>query len=179
MRETLRHINTAFKGFVSNRFGRIAELSKMFILHKDSIKSFFEEVVDANSNNLVLAVSTYIQNDWFIQCSDLYAEFGEIIIFPLMAFLGIDSHKKTKSKARNWDGVKEFFNQKVSELIDLRAGILESHPNGIEKLKAAILEEVVDTIERQCNQVSYLRNDETLDKENKQLLKQAPLTLRL
>ena len=34
----------------------------------------------------------------------------------------------------------------------------------------------MDTIERQCNQVSYLRNDETLDKEKKQLLKQAPLT---
>ena len=34
-----------FKGFVSNRFGRIAELAKMFISHHDYIKDFFETVV--------------------------------------------------------------------------------------------------------------------------------------
>ena len=61
-----------FKGFVSNRFGRIAEIAKEFVTW----------TVDKNSNRLILAVSVYIQNDWFIMCSKVYAEIGEIIIFP-------------------------------------------------------------------------------------------------
>ena len=79
-----------FKGFVSNRFGRIAELSQIHIIHKDHMKKFFDDVVDINSNNLVLAVSTFIQNDWFTQCSELYTEIGDMVIFPLMEFIGID-----------------------------------------------------------------------------------------
>ena len=175
MNETLRGSKSNFKGFVSNRFGRVAELSKIHINQKDYIKHFFEDVVDIHSNNLVLAVATYIQNDWFSQCSEIYAEIGDMIIFPLMLFLGIDEGKEIENERRNWEGIKEFFQQKLSVLKDYRKSILDSEPNGIEKLKAAILEEVVDTIERQISQVAYLRKDE-VSEINKQNLKNAPLT---
>ena len=51
-----------FKGFVANRFGRIAELAKEYLSWQKSIQDFFNAVVDINSNKLVLAVSTFIQN---------------------------------------------------------------------------------------------------------------------
>ena len=51
-----------FKGFVANRFGRIAELAKEYLSWRKSIQDFFNAVVDINSNKLVLAVSTFIQN---------------------------------------------------------------------------------------------------------------------
>ena len=66
-----RYIATKFKGFISNRFGRIAELSKEFHNNQSLIKQFFEDVVDENANKLVLAVATYIQNDWFAMCCKL------------------------------------------------------------------------------------------------------------
>ena len=109
MNETLRGSSSNFKGFVSNRFGRIAELSKIHINQKGYIQKFFEEVVDINSNNLVLAVATYIQNDWFTQCSGIYAEIGDMIIFPLMLFLGIDEDNSIENEKRNWEGIKKVF----------------------------------------------------------------------
>ena len=57
-----------FKGFVSNRLGRITELAKLYIGKKDHIRDFFDAIVDVNSNKLVLAVSTFITNDRF-QCA--------------------------------------------------------------------------------------------------------------
>ena len=50
-----------FKGFISNRFGRIGELSHLLIDHLQHIRDFFEEYVDENSNKLVLAVHTYLK----------------------------------------------------------------------------------------------------------------------
>ena len=37
-----------------------------------------------------MAVGTYIQNDWFIMSSEVYAEIGKMLIFPVMRLLGID-----------------------------------------------------------------------------------------
>ena len=51
-----------FRGFLANRFGRIAELVQEYLDHRESIQAFFDAVVDVNSNKLVLAVSTFIQN---------------------------------------------------------------------------------------------------------------------
>ena len=173
MNETLRRSSSNLKGFVSNRFGRIADLSKIHINQKDCIQKFFEEVVDINSNNLVLEVAGYIQNDWFTQCSEIYAEIGNLITFPLMLFLGIDEGKSIKNEKRNWQGIKEFFEQKLFELEDYKTVILESVPNGIDKLKAAIIEEIVDTMERQISQVAYLRRGE-VSEINEQNLKMLP-----
>ena len=164
-----------FKGFVSNRFGRIAELSQIHIIHKDHIKKFFDDVVDINSNNLVLAVSTFIQNDWFTQCSELYTEIGDMVIFPLMEFIGIDNKNAIKNAERSWSGIEIFFDHKLSVLKDYKETILDSEPNGIEKLKAAIIEEVIDTIQRQIAQVHYLKQNEDSG-VNVQAFKSAPIT---
>ena len=39
-----------------------AEIAKEFLCRQQSVIDFFDAVVDINSNKLVLAVSTYIQN---------------------------------------------------------------------------------------------------------------------
>ena len=39
---------------------------------------FFSDVIDISSIKLVLAVSTYIQNDCFHLCAEVYVELGEI-----------------------------------------------------------------------------------------------------
>jgi hypothetical protein len=62
--------STSFKGFTANRFGRIAYLAKTFLEHRDHIVRYFDQAVDTNSNRLLLAVSTYIDNDWFRLCAE-------------------------------------------------------------------------------------------------------------
>ena len=41
-------------------------------------------MVDENSNKLVLAASTYIQNERFGTCCELYSKVGDFIMFPLV-----------------------------------------------------------------------------------------------
>ena len=78
---------------------------------------FFYTIVDVNSNNLVLAVSTYIQNDWFLCCAKMYSRLGDIFIFPFMEILGVDSRGSHVGKSeRNWAGVCSFFERKLPEL---------------------------------------------------------------
>ena len=37
----IKHIG--FKGFVSNRFGRIGELAKVYLQHREYIRAFFKQ----------------------------------------------------------------------------------------------------------------------------------------
>ena len=99
-----------FKGFVANRFGRIAEIAKEYLQRHQSILDFFDAVVDVNSNKLVLAVSTYIQCEWFFCCSEVYTMLGEIVIFPLMDLLGIDKRTETCFD-KTWSGMRQFFRE--------------------------------------------------------------------
>ena len=96
-----------FKGFTVNRFGYLAEIAREFIDRQQSILSFCDSVVDINSNKLVLAISAYIQNDWFVLCSEVYTEIKELIIFPVMKLLGTDS--KTAKNSTGWLGAGDFF----------------------------------------------------------------------
>ena len=152
-------ISNTFKGFVSNRFGRIAELAKTFLSHQEYIIAFFEAVVDENSNKLVLAVATFVQNEWFSECARIYAKLGELIIFPLIEFLGIDKQGE-KNAERNWSSAKTFFEHKLSLLKDMQTVIEEANPNGLEKLEASCLGEVITSVERQINMVPYFKNEE-------------------
>ena len=104
----IKRPKTDFRGFVANRFGRIAENARQFISYKHLILDFFDEIVDQNSNKLVLAVSNYIQNEWFIMCSDIYSKIGSMLIFPMMSLFGIDSKKGMKHKEPHWTQVKSF-----------------------------------------------------------------------
>jgi hypothetical protein len=160
-----------FCGFISNRFGRIANISKQFIEQKRLIMQFFSDVVDINSNKLVLAVSTYIQNDWFHLCVEIYAEIGDVLIFPIMDLLGVDDRKLTTDDERSWNGVRTFFETKIPELRNLKTEKSQS-TLGKDLLFGAILEEVLDTLDRQLSEMDFFK-DPDIDCEKLNL---APLT---
>ena len=71
-----------FKGFTANRFGRIAQISNQYLKMKDQVLKFFDSVLDINSNKLLLAVSVFIQSDWFSLCCKLYRKIADLVIFP-------------------------------------------------------------------------------------------------
>lgn len=161
-----------FKGFVANRFGRIAELAKQYLTWRKSIQEFFTAVVDINSNKLVLAVSTFIQNEWFACCSEIYSMMGDLIIFPLMELLGIDKMGK-RNEERTWAGVEKFLNSKLAQLGQLMKEWSDPLKTGKDKFKAAVIEEIIDTVKNQMSNTEYFTrsSDETSEK-----MKYAPLT---
>ncbi|KAK6168582.1 hypothetical protein SNE40_019783 [Patella caerulea] len=166
--------HSGFKGFVANRFGRVAELAKEFLKRRSSIIAFFNAVVDENANKLVLAVATFIQCDWFICCAEVYSMLGEWVIFPLMNILGIDDKSSQKNPSRNWEGVRDFFHEKIPELEALRDGPTET---GKDMLISAVLEEVVETLNRQLSEMSYFKDsNNSPHKIDEQKLKYAPMT---
>ena len=106
----------SFKGFQSNRIGRIAFLASLFLEHKKDLLKFFEETVDENSNKLVLALSDYMSSEWFSTGCEIYKSIGNLIINPLCDILGIDDFGKVKRDDRNWQSLKEFFEKKKSRI---------------------------------------------------------------
>ena len=62
----------SIKAFKHNRFGRTAFLALTILDQLDNIRQFFAEVVNENSNLLVLAVYSYIHSDWFIEGCNVY-----------------------------------------------------------------------------------------------------------
>ena len=102
----------SFKGFQSNRIGRIAFLASLYLEHKIDLLRFFEEIVDENSNKLVLALSDYLSSEWFSSGCEIFKSIGYLIINPLCDILGIDDFGKTKRDDRNWQCVKDFFEKK-------------------------------------------------------------------
>ena len=92
--------HAGFKGFVANRFGRRVEMAKEFLARKESIMNFFNAIVDANANKLVIAVSICIDNEWFGYCTEIYKKLSEMIISPLIA-LGIDDQAPQSAHHRS------------------------------------------------------------------------------
>ena len=78
------------KGFSSNRFGRMGNLSTYFLEHSDLLRQFFDEMVDENQNKLVLVVSTYIRSDWFMLSCKIAKHFHDHVTLPIMQTIGID-----------------------------------------------------------------------------------------
>ena len=97
-------------------------------LHRDYIKSFFDEVVDVNSHKLVLAVSAFLDSEWFTMCSEIYARIGQQVIFPLLKLLGVDEKDPEVNEQRTWSGVKDFFETKLELLKDLKTAKLDGEP---------------------------------------------------
>ena len=78
--------------------------------------NFLIDVVDTNANKLVLAVSTYIHNEWFEYCTNFYKE-GEMKIFPLIELQGFNDQALQLGHHHSWTGVREFFKQKLPEIV--------------------------------------------------------------
>ncbi len=166
------HQCDGFKGFVANRFGRIAELAQGYLTYREPIQAFFNAVVDVNSNKLVLAVSTFIQNEWFTCCSEIYSMMGDLLIFPMMELLGIDKKGDQKNVDRSWAGVKGFLESKLDELEKLMVDKKKDPMCGRDKLEAAVIEEVIDTVRNQMSKTEYFTRSDEASEE----MKYAPLT---
>ena len=146
------------KDVTANRFGRLAEIAREFIDRQQSILSFFYLVVDINSNKLMLAVSTYIQNDWFVLCSQEYTKIGELTIFPMMKLLGNDS--ETAENSTGWLEARDFFKQKIDELKQSTHNSDLSISKG--RLVAAIISEILDTSEGSWEKLSPSRQKQQI-----------------
>ena len=99
---------------------------------------FFDAVVDINSKKRVIAVSTSIQNDWFLCCARIYSQLGDLFIFPLMSLLGIDGRGSDVDRNnRNWAGVRAFCDTKSPKLKRARDDTM-SADDGQNKLLSAV-----------------------------------------
>lgn len=162
-----------FTGFVGNRFGRIAELAQKFTTMKDTIMQFFNDIVDEHSNKLVLAVATFISNDWFICSTEVYSLMGQIIIFPIMNYLGIDGRESAPEGA-TWDGFRTLCKEKLEQLARWRDDFGKT-TTGKGRLINAVLIEILNTVNRQLKEMDFFNPDvNSHADENK--LKFAPLT---
>ena len=170
---TENDLDTAdFKGFQSNRFGRTPELASLFLVHRDDLIRFFDETVDENSNMLVLALSQYINSEWFQLGCKIYNVFDDLITRPLCEILGIDKFGKQERDDRNWVGVKKFFEGKLSDLKSLET---QNNPdNNFQRLVSSAAAKVRENLERQLNMMTFYKDD--IDSETLSKMKHAPLT---
>ena len=156
-----------FKGFTANRFGHIAQIANQFLQMKDQVLKFFDSVVDINSNKLVLAVSVYIQSNWFSLCCELYCKIADLVIFPLMGLLGIDEKGKNLKNVRDWYDVRDFFKLKLLEIDDLCEQLKSG--NIKDRLYSAMLKEMSETLRRQLSAMPFfydiLEHDEAQNDE--------------
>ena len=142
-----------FKGFTANRFSGIAQIANQFLKTKDQVLKFFDSLVDINSNKMVLALSVYIQSDWFSLCCKLYRKIADLVIFPLMDLRGIDERGKNLKNVKDWYGVRDFFKLKLPEIDDLCEQLKSG--NGKDRLHSAMLKEMSETLRRQLPAMSF------------------------
>ena len=169
-----------FKSFTANRFGRIAQIANQFLKMKDQVLKFCDSVVDINSNKSILAVSVYIQSDWFSLCCKLYWKIANLVIFPLMDLLGIDERGKNLKNVRDCYGVRDCFKLKLLKIDDLCKHLKSG--KGKDRLYSAMLKETSETLRCQLSAMPFfydiLEHDEAQNDElpgpNK--LTYAPLT---
>ena len=155
-----RKLKNEFKGFISNRFGRVGELSHSVCKHISNIRRFFEEYINENSNKLVLAVDSYIESEWFLTCCEIASMFYQDITITIKRVIGIDQFKDTHSDKRTWVGIKEEFEQIIQKL---EVTVQAPSTSGKDQLIAKAALNIRDAIRRQLNKVQYFR-----DKENKE-----------
>ena len=148
-----------FKGFISNRFGRIGELSNVVQKHLPYIRQFFDEQVNEHSNKLVLAVYTYTQSQWFLTCCNVAASFYHKITIPIKKLIGMDEFKGTKSDKRSWKGIKSEFQDILSEL--KRMSKEASSTDGVDCLLAKAADGIFEALERQLSVVSFFTDTES------------------
>jgi hypothetical protein len=155
-REENNLVTKDFKGFKS-RFGRIASLASLFLVHKEDLVKYFSENIDENSNKLVLALSAYFKSEWFSVGREVYKVFEAKLIKPICLMLGIDDYGKVEMENRNWIGVQEFYKEKVKEMKDLSDN--EKVTTNIERLVAAYATKIVENMECQLDKMVFFRDE--------------------
>ena len=144
-----------FLGFDSNRFGRLAELSALFLEHLLLLIDFFEQFIDENQNKLHLACFCHLKSEWFKLCCQIINELNEILVQPMQLALGIDKYRKVRSKHRSWHGLKELIPDLLQKLNET------SNPkSAIDQMKKKVFSEVKVAVERQIATVKFLSETE-------------------
>ena len=121
---------------------------------------------------LFLALSCYIQSEWFEAGCKVFSFFGDQLIQPLCEILGVDENKKVKRDDRNWVGIKLFYEDKLAELDGLMDDT--NAKTNYDKLICKCAEKVKENLNRQLKQMLFFR-DET-DSETIKKMEHAPLT---
>ena len=89
-------LRSGFKGLVSNKFGRVGELSKATDSQQQLLELFFERWVDVHANKLFLAVDAYLKSRWLTNCCAIASTFYDEVVIPIKKVIGIDEFKKLK-----------------------------------------------------------------------------------
>ena len=161
-----------FLGFNGNRFGRPTELAILFLEHKTDLIEYFHDNVDEHSNHLVLAVLSYIESEWFETGCKVYREMGSHLIVPMKRILGIDKFAEEQIEDRNWIGVKNFFDEKLKGLEELKND--KSSKDTFKQLIAKAADKIFDAMERQLGKMKFFTGSVSEDTLSKMRL--APLT---
>ena len=86
-------IKDSFKGFVSNRYRCLGELSSMFLNRNLTIDLFFVNQVDIHVRKFVVAVHAYYNIAWFSLYCEVASMFHEKITIHIKKYLGTDEYK--------------------------------------------------------------------------------------
>lgn len=162
-------LKQGFESFSSNRFGRTGSISSSIVNHKPVLLKFFEEAVDESANKLNLACSAYLESDFFLECCKVAKHSYDNLILPLQEALGIDKFKNQTSVYRSWDGLQQFFKEKIAWMeIQMRK---TADMKGQERLQAESYGKIKEGWERQLSTMLFYREqdsgqvpDQTLDK---------------
>ena len=157
-------------GFNTNRFGRLAELSTLFLEHLPLIIEFFDHAIDENQNKLYLACYCYMKSNWFKICCQVVSELDEVLVQPLKLALGIDEYKKVRSEHRSWYGLKEVIPELLMKLENVQS------VTGAEKMRNKVFSEVKVAVERHFSTVKFYSDPQTMSQEKLMKIGYAPLT---
>ena len=154
-------LKNGFNGFVSNRFGRLGELSAAVVTHAPLMDKFFDNQVDEHSNKLVLAVSCFKESDWFLLCAEVSSHFYSTVCLPIKFLLGIDEYKdKVYPGGRSWKMSKE-------KLFLILESLKEESKRTGETAKERLISETAKKIEsalrKQLMMMKFYQDDETKD----------------
>ena len=106
------------------------------------------------------------------------------MIFPMMKLFGIDQHEASERSSKsnsNWFAVREFFTEKIPAVRRVRKKQTDSGPD---KLYAAILDEAIETLQRQLAEMPFFSsilegkeiNEEYQSMDNEIKLLHAPIS---
>ena len=165
-------LKNGFKGFQSNRFGRIGQLSATTVEHAPLVRKFFDEMVNEHANKLVLAVHAYLQSEWFLLCCNIGKKFNEKVILPIKEMLKIDEYKHASGPERSWEYMKTEFNEILQKLEAFNSSNESSAENKLEK-QCAI--SVRDAIKNQLDGMQFYKVD-NINEEVVAKMRQAPGT---
>lgn len=160
-----------FKGFISNRFGRLGELSSLFLQHKAMLLVFFDKQINVNANKLVLAVSCYLSSSWFSICCEIANDVYETVTVPIKKAIGIDGFKGNSE--RTWTSVKSDLE---NILESLQSPLLSVSQAQKDKLKAKCMSSVKEGIERQLQVMPFFHAGFEENEEYTQKRRQSVLT---